>query len=287
MNRELNSIYAITTHHERLSEAAEAWRELNVCAIGWSSLGNLKKVDQGKLPVDAQRFMKLQKGDLILAYAGENRIAYVGEIEDGKYKFTRRNKVGLDSDKGGFDYPNQYKVKWYDEPYDFSRKDLPEFLRDQLGRKGRTVVAVKLNGQSFDKVKQIILTCARSGSLSYDINEDTVKAGIRKYLGKNIDSLEKGLKIIKSERRIAETDQPDFIGRDKNNVTVIIECKGSASAGDCDQLERYGKKLTKEKSRLMLVAFKIDGGCIREAEKNSRMELFECNLTFKKVFPIA
>ena len=227
----MNSIYAITTHHERLSDAAEAWLECNVCAIGWSSYGNLKRVNLEELPSDAQQFMKIRKGDLILAYSGGNRIAYVGEIEDGKYMFTRKNIVGLDEADGGFDYPNQYKVRWFDRPYDFSRKDLPPFLLEQLGKRGRSVVPIKLNRRSFDEVKQIIMTNARSGSLSYEINEDTVKAGIRKYLRRHIDSLEKGLKIAKSEEATGKTDRPDFIAKDKNNETVIIECKGYLPRG--------------------------------------------------------
>jgi hypothetical protein len=212
-----------------------------------------------------------------------NRIAYVGEIDDGKYLYTRKNIVGRDEDKGGFEYANQYKVKWYDRPYDFSRKDLPDYLWTQLGKKGRTVVHIKLGRRSFDEVKQIIMVTARPGSSSYEINEDTVKAGIRKYLRRNIDSLEKGLKIVRFEERTSKTDQPDFLAKDRNGRTVIIECKGYAYSDVCDQLERYEESIEKEKPRLMLVAFRIDDGCLKAAEKNPQMELFECDLKFTKV----
>lgn len=186
----MNSIFAITTHHERLSDAAVSWQECGVCAIGFVRFGNLKKAKQGSLPSDVSLFLRIKKGDLIIAYAGQNRIALVGEIENGEYRQTRENIVGTDEEKDGFGYPNQYKVKWYDKPYDFSRNDLPPFLLKQLGRRGRSVVELNLNRRSFDDVKQIILNSASSGSLSYDINEDTVKAGIRKYLRRQIDSLE-------------------------------------------------------------------------------------------------
>jgi len=281
----MNSIYAITTHHERLDDAAEAWRECNVCAIGFVRYGNFKKAKPEELPSDAKSFLKIRKGDLILAYAAGNRIALVGEIENGKYMHTQKNVVGLDEDDGGFGYPNQYIVRWYDKPYDFSRKDFPSFLRDQLGKRGRTVVPLNLYKRSFDEVKQIILATAASGSLSYDINEDTVKAGIRKYLGRHIDSLEKGLKILKSEKSTGKTDRPDFVAKSRMGETVVIECKGNAYPGDCDQLQRYGRNLRKENPRLMLIAFRIDDGCFKEAENNSRMELYQCDLKFEKIFP--
>jgi hypothetical protein len=77
----MNSIYAIKTHHERPDEAVEAWRECEVCAIGFTRYGNLKKAEQEELPSDAKSFLEIKKGDLILAYPGGNRIAYVGSID--------------------------------------------------------------------------------------------------------------------------------------------------------------------------------------------------------------
>jgi hypothetical protein len=278
----MNRIYAIVTHHERPDDAAEAWRECNVCAIGWSDYGNLKKAKQALLPSDAREFLKIEKGDMVLAYAGGNRIAYVGEIENGKYLHTSRNIVGRDEDDGGFEYPNQYKVRWYYKPYDFSRYDLPLFLFNQLGKRGKTVVPIKLYRRSFAEVKQIILTNARSGSLSYEVNEDMIKAGIRKYLRRHIDSLERGLKIVKSEKATSKTDRPDFIAKDKNGRAVVIECKGNAYPGDCDQLEQYRKNLAKENPRLMLIAFRMDDGCL-EVAKNAGMELYECDLKFTRI----
>ena len=279
----MNSIYAITTHHERFDDAAEAWEEQGVCAIGFVDSGNLKKARPEDLPSDARKFLGIKKGDLILAYAAGNRIAFVGEIEDGIYRYTKGNVVGLDEDDGGFEYSNQYRVKWYVKPRDFSRKDLPLFLSKQLGKRGRTVVPLNLYKRSFDDVKRIILSSAASDSISYDINEDTVKAGIRKYLGHHLDSLEKGLKITKAERSTGKTDRPDFIAKDSNGETVLIECKGNAYAGDCDQLERYGQNLRKQNPRLMLVAFRIDDGCLDEARKHPRIELYQCELKFQKI----
>jgi len=64
---------------------------------------------------------------------------------------------------------------------------------------------------------------------------------------------------------------------------VIIECKGIAYPGDCEQLERYGRNLARENPRLMLIAFKIDGECVKFAKKHPEMELYECDLTFAKI----
>jgi hypothetical protein len=278
----MSKIYAIVTHHKRPDDAAEAWKECNVCAIGFTSCGRLDKVRQENLPADARHFLKIQKEDIILAYALGNRIAYVGTVIDGKYIHTRKNIVGRSKEQGGLEYPNQYKIRWWDKPYDFSRYDLPKFIWSQLGKKGRTVIPIMLHRRSFDQVKQIIMTSAESGSLSYDVNEDMIKAGIRKYLWHHLDSIEKGLKIIKAERSLSETGRPDFIARDQKGKAVIIECKGSAYPADLEQLERYGKDFAKEKPRLMLVAFKIADECVKLAEKNPKIELFECDLTFKR-----
>jgi len=279
----MNRVYTIVTHHERPDDAAEAWKDCGVCAIGWARHGKLTEAKRETLPIDARRFLKIRKGDAILAYAGGNRIAYVGEIVNGRYMFTKRNIVGRNEDDGGFEYPNQYKVKWWNKPFDFSRHDLPPFMLNQLGKRGRTVVPIKFYRRSFNEVKQIILATARSGSLSYEVNEDMIKAGLRKYLRRHINSLEEGLKIVKSEKSTSRTDRPDFVARDKSGKTVIIECKGNAFPGDCEQLERYGENLAKENPRLILIAFKIDDGCIDVAKKIPEMELFECDLEFTKI----
>ena len=92
--------------------------------------------------------------------------------------------------------------------------------------------------------------------------------------------------ISESEEKTTASDRPDFIAKDKDNQTVLIECKGYAVPQDCEQLERYGEGLEKKNPRLMLVAFRIDDGCLKEAKNDPQMELFECDLKFKKVLPV-
>jgi len=62
---------------------------------------------------------------------------------------------------------------------------------------------------------------------------------------------------------------------------VLIECKGTANADSVDQLSRYGK--TYGAARLILVAFSILSEARRRAAGNSRIELVECDLKFKRL----
>jgi predicted Mrr-cat superfamily restriction endonuclease len=233
------------------------------------------------LSTNARYFSSIKKGDLILAYARHNRIAYVGEIKDGVCRRTTKNIIGMDKKEGGFGYPQQFAVNWYETPTDFSRHNLPVSLRDQLGKKGKTVTLLDLGKRSFDEVKNIILKCAESESLSYDVNEDMIKAGFRKYLHRNLDNFERGLKILKAEKNVSEGSRPDFIAEDKNGYPVIIECKGRAYASDCEQLRKYKKDYGKE-TRLILLAFKIDSGCLKPAREEG-IELMECDLRFNRI----
>ena len=102
-------------------------------------------------------FRQIDRGDVILAYSGDNRIAYVGEVEDGRPLEATNNIVGDYNSKFGFDYPYQYKVTWFDKPHHFSRKSLPDWLWSQLGKRGKSVVQIDLMKRSFPAVKRLIL----------------------------------------------------------------------------------------------------------------------------------
>lgn len=281
----MNSIYAIVTHHDcgkhSTDEAADAWKLNDVCAIGWAEYGNLKRTKR-KLNKEIQDFLGMKKGDLVLAYTKHNRIAFAGEVKDGVYAHTKKNEVGRDEDVDGFGYPNQYKMKWWDEPYDFSRKDLPDYLWKQMGITGRTVTRLELEryGLTFEQAVAIVRTNARSGSET-SINEDTVKLGIRKYLGKHLSRLEDGLRVVRVEKAIGPHHRPDFEAKDRRGNSVLIECKGTATPDDVDQIVGYGRE--RRASRLMLVAFRISDKCKHKAKSNRRLELYECDLVFSKV----
>ena len=80
----MNNIFAITTHHEKPVDAAEAWERNGVCAIGFVRKGNLRRLKGEQFKRDIQLFLEIEKDDLILAYATGNMIAYVGQVVDGK-----------------------------------------------------------------------------------------------------------------------------------------------------------------------------------------------------------
>ncbi len=78
--------------------------------------------------------------------------------------------------------------------------------------------------------------------------------------------------------------RPDFIAEDKKGKTVIIECKGTAGEAAVDQILDYQKKYGKKKdTRLIIVAFRFTDACKSYANRVGNVELFECNLGWKRV----
>ncbi|MGD0145975.1 MAG: hypothetical protein ABSB53_03870 [Nitrososphaerales archaeon] len=224
-------------------------------------------------------FLGIRKGDIVLAYTKDRRISYVGEVTSNYKPNQTKNAVGKPEKMGGFEYPNQFKVKWWDEPYDFFKEDLGVF-GSQIGKPYKTVTPIELGRLSFERFKKFLATGVPSGSASHGLDEDTIKAGILKYLKGNLDVLESGLKPKKAERRITEKDQPDFMAEDARGREVLIECKGTAGSDAVEQLERYGK--SRRDARLMLIAYRIDEECRRIAKGKPRIELYECDLKFTR-----
>ena len=236
----MSDIYAIVTHDKDPQGAAEAWKHEGVCAIGWSSYGNLKKAPRAKISGRAAKardlFLGMRKKDIILAYAMRNTVAYVGNVSDGVFHYSKENEVG---DPQGLGYANQRAVKWWKEPHHFDKRQLPAWLAGQLGKRGITIVRLELQDYGFQATLDIIRKCARSGTALNEF-EDLAKAGIRKYVENRMSRLEAGLEITRIEHSINDTDRPDFIARDRGGRTVLIECKGAAVERDCQQLLRYG-----------------------------------------------
>jgi hypothetical protein len=276
----MGNIFSIVTHDKDPEGAAKAWERDGVCAIGWSRYGNLKKSRniKGRAATARDLFIGMRKGDVVLAYSTGNTIAYVGYVR-GEYKYNNSNEVGVSTK---FAYANQRKVEWWRRPRYFDRRDLPQWISSQLGKR-KTITEIDLRGYGFEAALKIIRTCARVGSALSDF-EDLAKAGIRKYADQEVEQLESGLRIISIERSISEKDRPDFIATDKNGRTVLIECKGTAREADCDQLLRYFndfRSRNNPKPRLMLIAFTFDQSC-RKTAKANHIETVECDLTFTK-----
>lgn len=287
----LSNIYAVVTYHnnKRALEAAEAWKREGVCGFGWRGIGNLRKKSERakalrsdpRFEKQLDHFLNVQKGDVVLAYARQNTIAYVGTARRPYAGPKEDNVVGRDRDEGGFGYNHQISMKWWTEPRHFARNQLPSWLGDQLGKRGQSVMKLDLGKHGFGRTVTIIKNSVMSGS-ALDGVEDLVKAGFLKYVPHRMDKLEEGLKIIMAERFTARTDKPDFVAVDRNGRHVIIECKGVGRAADCEQLEGYGRRFAKKKPRLILVAFRFDLDCrIRARSKN--IQLVECDLKFMRV----
>ncbi len=276
----MKSVYSIVTHRKNqfTIDAAEDWKDFGVCAIGWTSLGDLTSRKKEGLPKEVQNFLAIKPGDILMAYAKKNTIAYVGEAAS-KLRRTTDNIVGRPESKGGYGYPNQVKVKWWSKPSFFSRDELGPYGK-QLGITGKTVTKLDLGHRTFEEFT-MFLKSIPSGSQSYRLDEDTIKAGIVKFLNSDLTALEEGLRVRRPERSISKHDRPDFLARDRTGKEVVIECKGTARAADLDQLERYGRSA--RSARLLLAAYRVEDECKKEAKRNSRFELYECNLKFDKV----
>lgn len=285
------SIYNIVTYHEksRAIEAAEAWISEGVCAVGYID-GNAKNIksrdelaklvprnDKNKTKAinELWTFLQIEKGDIVLAYSLDSTVAAVGEII-GDYSYNTKNIVGKDEDDGGFDYPHQIKVKWFEKPQYFDKDELPCVISKKLGQRGKTTTKIDYSAENFLKFIEIIPSTYKG-----KFNEDSVKAGISKYVRKNLDKLEIGLKIIHEEKSINEQNRPDFLAKDKNGTTVIIECKGDADSETIKQIKRYRSNYPKA-SRCFLIATRISEDCKKDAARNG-IEVFEVDLDFNKI----
>jgi len=295
-----SKVFAVTTYHksgEKSAEAAEEWKRLGICAIGWSYVQNfcrckskeevterLRKSGGKYGAEDIWNFVgKMSDGDLVLAYSRNNTIAYVGEVE-GPCKFDRGNVIG--DSNGKFDYAYQRKVGWWDEPHHFDRYDLPEYFATQFGKRGITVAEIDVGSKGFEGFIRVVKACASSSSKFPGISEDAIKAGLLKHLYHSLDRLEKGLIVKKAEVAIGKQrrPRPDFIAEDKEGRIVLIECKGTAGENAVDQIEGYRKEYGKGKdSRSMIVAFRINEACRLAARKAGNVELIECDLEFHKI----
>jgi len=274
-------IYAINTHHVKKNrqEVAECWRKDGICAVG---CGWTFKEEYGDEPPTgwSRPFWEISKGDIILAYASDNMIAYVGEVADNKLRDERKNRKNNTGCL--YKYWNQRKVKWWRVPNHFRRKELPDWIHGQLGKRGQTIRRLELKGHTFKEAKKLIKTRPRSGSALASLNEDTVKAGLMNYFLSYAHVFERVLKIRRVEREVARGHRPDFGAQDAKGTPVIIECKGFATPESCRQLARYGRKhrknhKSKRRPRLLLVAFAFEEAC-RKVASEAGIELFSCKL---------
>jgi RecB family endonuclease NucS len=179
----------------------------------------------------------------------------------------------------GFNYPHQKAVKWLKKPREFLKKYLPENISKQMGKRGKTTIKISTNYNGEDFIRMLENLSIPSYEGKY--NEELVKAGLSKYVKRNLEKLEDGLTIEREEKSIDKENRPDFIAKDRNGKKVIIECKGSlADLSDISQVINYLRSYGQE-ARYFLIAFSFNERCLEKAKK-TKIELIECDLVFKK-----
>lgn len=242
-------IVKIVTHHKLPNEAAELFDREGIVAVGWSELGDLtgltydeikekskriNKRNEWEAAKDASQLIMFRDGidvdDIVFAYLGGNKVALVGEIT-GKYKFNTKNATG--NLKGDIAYSNQRKVTWWEKPRNFDRHLLPEDLSKFVALTG--TISAKPYG--IDKVKKAISSIPSQETVTkaleiHDENE------IKEYMEKHMSEVEKGLTLVGREFQTS-TGPMDFLARDKDGTSTVIEVKMKADDHTVTQLRRY------------------------------------------------
>lgn len=286
----MGKIYSIMTHHKNPEEAAEEWVREGICAIGDfrgiattdlnTIIEELKNLPKKTMWVkEVLRFWEIQKGDIIIANQGKGMVSALGVVVDDDYEFNQKNIIGS---KNNFGYPHQKKVRWLQSPREFRSEHLKHLL-GRLTQRGKTIIEIDgHNSEEFLHSLEGLNIPSHEGSY----NEELVKAGLSKYVKRNIDHFETGMTIEREERNIDNENRPDFLARDKNGVNVIIECKGSlVNKHNIGQVIRYRnryRKVSSQNARYFLVAFSFDRDATILGKKED-VEMFEVGLTFKKI----
>jgi len=268
----VSNFWYIITHKDHPEEAAEEWRKNGVCAFG------TRRFLSDETDFEVNHFKEIKKGDVVFAYVKNYNVSYVGTVLSNELKYNTKNSVG--NSKNGYGYVNQKFVEWWDKPHHFNTKELPNWMAEQFGKRHRTISPILYSKYSFDEIVDKIKSILSGTGLDF-LDEKFLQAGIRKFLRRKIDFLELGLSIVDYEKRISDSNQPDFIAKDKDGVTVIIECKKTAEKSDVEKLLSYSNDIS-EKHRMILIAFSITPECRVEAKRNL-IDCFECDLKFNKL----
>jgi len=271
----------IVTHHENQSRAAALYLQEGLIAIGYvynkaasqmdeagikNYLRKDRELSEGQIGTSASIFLKfrdeIKEGDKVLAYAGGNQVALVGEIA-GPHKFNDKNIVG--DEKGDVGYPNQRKVKWWDAPQNFDRSYLPSDLSGWVARPG-TLAIRDYDIKKLTSALQRIPT-EEEVTKTVEIHDEEE---IKDYMEKHLEDVEKGLKLIQREYPI-NSDRMDFLAKDQNLVDTIIEVKTTADDSAVTQVRRYMRMYKNSKGvarvRGIIVAEEFTKRCLEEIDE--------------------
>ncbi len=274
----------IVTHHEFPEKAAELFAEEGVAALGWGKVGDLtgksreeiKSIAKKKWNANEREAAKdasqlsmfrddVKKGDIVLAYKRNNKVALVGEVVSG-YIFNDRNKVGKPN--GEIRYPQQVKVNWWEKPRNFHRSLLPEDLASWVAQIG----TIAVRNYDIKKLKEELqkIPSEETVSIALEIsNEDEIKDYIEKHLGE----IEEGLVLV--AREYSTTSGPmDFLAKDGRELHAVIEVKVKADDTTVTQLRRYMRSFRNDakvgkdqKIRGLIVAQEFTKHCIDDARE--------------------
>jgi predicted Mrr-cat superfamily restriction endonuclease len=294
-------IVRIVTHHDKPERAAELFAQEGVVAVGWADVGDISGKSREEIKtflmeewgqteqeaaIGAAQLLRFRDeidvGDLVFAYKGRNKIALVGEVRGG-YEYNDKNRVG--DPEGDIGYPNQRKVNWWDSPRNFDRRYLPPDLEQKVALPG-TIHIFERNEEYINILKQGLRKLPteeiRRTILEVE-NEDEIK----NYILSNPSDLEEGLSELKPEHQTS-VGNVDFLGKDKNGISVVIEVKVNASDSVIGQLlgymQAYKEESRDENLRGIIVAENFTERCKRAA-KASGLRLYKCEkrLVFSEI----
>ena len=291
----------IVTHHENPKRAAEIYLKEGLIAIGYVYEKTVAKKGKEKIKeyFREQRglteqqvgqstsiFLKfrdeIKEGDTIFAYAGDNKIALVGEVV-GKCIFDDKNIVG--DEKGDIGYPNQRKVKWWDNPRNFDRSFLPRRLPEWVARPG----TLSIREYDIKKLQKILQEIPSEETVIKALeieSEDEMKD----YMERNLEDVEKGLILVKREY-LTSSGPMDFLARDKQGTDVVVEVKLKADDATVTQTRRYMRSLKRDQKvagvRGIIVTEEFTKRCIDDVQELRQLgldiSLFKCKKRFNFV----
>jgi len=289
----------IVTHHKNPKRAAEIYLKEGLIAIGYVYEKIVAKKEKEKIKEyfrekrrtteqqagqSASIFLKfrdeIEEGDIVFAYAGDNKIALVGEVI-GQCVFNDKNIVG--DEKGDIGYPNQRKVKWWDSPRNFDRSFLrPRELSEWVARPG----TIAIRQYDKKKLKQILQKIPSEETITKALEIES-EDEIKDYMEKHFGEIEEGLTLIQREYPVA-TDRMDFLAKDKQGTDVVVEVKMKADDATVTQTRRYMRSLKRDKKvarvRGMIVAEEFMKRCIDDVQELRQLgldiSLFRCKKKF-------
>ena len=288
----------IVTHHENPRRAAEIYLKEGLIAIGYvykkavakkhkerikeyfRKQRGLTEQQVGQSTSIFLRFRdEIEEGDVVLAYAGSNRIALVGKVV-GPHRFNDKNIVG--DEEGEIGYPNQRRVKWWDKPRNFDRSFLPRKLSEWVARPG----TLSIREYDIKKLQQILQEIPSEETVTKALEIES-EDEIKDYMEKHLEDVENGLTLVKREY-MTSSGPMDFLAKDKQGIDIIVEVKMKADDTTVTQARRYMRSYKRDLKvatvRGIIVAEKFTKRCIDDVQELRHLGLDICLFKCKKKF---